>query len=71
MEGSVVHAGCPVFQITAEEPYAHLCTFMETILTHIWRGAARACPRLPPGILERSLVKSESECAKVRASLGA
>lgn len=36
LEGTVVHAGCPVLQITAEEPYAHLCTFMETILTHVW-----------------------------------
>lgn len=35
-EGSVVHAGCPAFQITAEAPYAHLCTFMEPLLTHLW-----------------------------------
>lgn len=35
-EGTVVHAGCPVFQITAEAPYSHLCTFMETLLTHVW-----------------------------------
>ncbi|KAL3160782.1 hypothetical protein ABBQ38_009193 [Trebouxia sp. C0009 RCD-2024] len=35
-EGTCVHAHCPVFQITAEDEYASLCTFLETILTMLW-----------------------------------
>lgn len=35
-EGSVVHARVPVFQISAEEPYASLCTFLETLLIQTW-----------------------------------
>lgn len=35
-EGTCVHAHCPVFQITAENEYAPLCTFLETILTMLW-----------------------------------
>lgn len=35
-EGTVVHAQCPVYQITAEGEYARLCTYLETLLTHIW-----------------------------------
>lgn len=35
-EGSVVHAHVPTFQLTAEEPYAPLCTYLETLLTHVW-----------------------------------
>ncbi|DBA94683.1 TPA: hypothetical protein ACH3X1_002245 [Trebouxia sp. C0004] len=35
-EGTCVHAHCPVFQITAEDGYAPLCTFLETILTMLW-----------------------------------
>lgn len=35
-EGTCVHAHCPVFQITAKDGYAPLCTFLETILTMLW-----------------------------------
>ena len=35
-EGSCVHAHVPVYQITAEEPYAKLVTFLETLLTMVW-----------------------------------
>eukprot|EP00854_Cymbomonas_tetramitiformis_P005473 gene5473-6634_t len=35
-EGSVVHVHIPVYQITAEDEYAPLCTFLETLLTQIW-----------------------------------
>lgn len=35
-EGSVIYPHTPVYQITAEEPYAVLCTYLETLLTMIW-----------------------------------
>jgi nicotinamide phosphoribosyltransferase len=35
-EGSVIHAHVPVYQITAETEYSHLCTFLETVLTMVW-----------------------------------
>lgn len=35
-EGSCVHAHIPVFQLTAEGPYAPLCTYLETLLTQVW-----------------------------------
>lgn len=35
-DGSVVYPHTPVFIITAEAPYSHLCTFLETILTMVW-----------------------------------
>jgi len=35
-EGTCVHPHVPVFQITAEEPYAPLCTFLETLLVQAW-----------------------------------
>ncbi|KAI0244258.1 hypothetical protein L0F63_006052 [Massospora cicadina] len=35
-EGSVVYPHIPVYQITAEAPYASLVTFMETLLTMVW-----------------------------------
>lgn len=35
-EGSVVHARCPVYQLTAEAPFAPLCTYLETLLTQVW-----------------------------------
>lgn len=41
-EGTVVHAQCPVYQITAEGEFAHLCTYLETILTHVWYPATVA-----------------------------
>jgi nicotinamide phosphoribosyltransferase len=36
LEGTVANAHVPVFQITAEQEYAKLCTFFETILTQVW-----------------------------------
>ncbi len=35
-EGSVIYPHTPVYQITAEAPYAQLVTYLETLLTHIW-----------------------------------
>ncbi|KAJ9071407.1 hypothetical protein DSO57_1037222 [Entomophthora muscae] len=35
-EGTVVYPGTPVFTITAEEPYAALVTFLESLLSLIW-----------------------------------
>lgn len=35
-EGTVIYPHVPVYQITAEAPYAHLCTYLETLMTHIW-----------------------------------
>ena len=34
-EGSVVHAHTPIYQLTAEGPYAPLCTYLETLLTQV------------------------------------
>ena len=31
-----MHAHVPVFQLTAEAPYAPLCTYLETLLTQLW-----------------------------------
>ena len=36
LEGTVIHAHVPVYQITAEAPYAKLVTFLETLLTWVW-----------------------------------
>ena len=35
-EGMAIAPHVPVFQITADEPYAHLCTFFETLLVQTW-----------------------------------
>ena len=35
-EGTVVNAHTPVFIITAEGDYSHLCTFLESVLTMVW-----------------------------------
>jgi len=35
-EGSVIHPHVPIYQITAEKEYAHLCTYLETLMTMIW-----------------------------------
>lgn len=35
-EGTVIYPHVPVYQITAENEYANLCTFLETLLTHVW-----------------------------------
>lgn len=35
-EGTVVHCRVPVYQITASDEYAPLCTFLETLLTMVW-----------------------------------
>jgi len=32
----VVHVHTPVYQITSEGVYSHLCTYLETILTQVW-----------------------------------
>jgi nicotinamide phosphoribosyltransferase len=35
-DGSAVHARVPVFQITADAPYAALVTYLETLLVQVW-----------------------------------
>jgi nicotinamide phosphoribosyltransferase len=35
-EGTVVYPHTPVFIITAEKEFSHLCTFLETMLTMVW-----------------------------------
>ncbi|KAF6250455.1 Quinolinate phosphoribosyl transferase [Scenedesmus sp. NREL 46B-D3] len=35
-DGTCVNAHVPVYQITAEDEYAPLCTFLETLLTMLW-----------------------------------
>jgi nicotinic acid phosphoribosyltransferase len=35
-EGTVIYPHVPIYQITAEAPYAHLCTYLETLMTMIW-----------------------------------
>jgi nicotinic acid phosphoribosyltransferase len=35
-EGSVIYPHVPVFQIQAQEEYATLATYLETLLTMIW-----------------------------------
>jgi len=35
-EGTVAHIHTPVYQITANGEYSRLCTFLETLLTHVW-----------------------------------
>ena len=35
-EGTVAYTRTPVFMITAEDKYARLCTYLETILTMVW-----------------------------------
>lgn len=36
LDGTVVHARTPVYQLTARGEYAHLVTYLETLLTHLW-----------------------------------
>eukprot|EP01108_Squamamoeba_japonica_P008271 TRINITY_DN727_c0_g1_i3.p1 TRINITY_DN727_c0_g1~~TRINITY_DN727_c0_g1_i3.p1 ORF type:complete len:350 (-),score=128.87 TRINITY_DN727_c0_g1_i3:526-1530(-) len=35
-DGQAAHIHVPLYQITAEKEYATLCTFLETLLTHLW-----------------------------------
>lgn len=35
-EGTCTHVRVPTFQITTEGCFAPLCTFLETLITHIW-----------------------------------
>jgi nicotinic acid phosphoribosyltransferase len=35
-DGTAAHVHVPIFQISAADEYAPLCTFLETVLTHIW-----------------------------------
>ncbi len=35
-EGTIIYPHVPVYQITAEYPYAPLVTYLETLLTHVW-----------------------------------
>lgn len=48
-EGSVIYPHTPVYQITAEAPYASLVTYMETLLTMVWvsRFLTRPHPQYP------------------------
>jgi nicotinic acid phosphoribosyltransferase len=35
-DGTAAHIHVPIYQVTASDEYAPLCTFLETLLTHIW-----------------------------------
>lgn len=59
-EGTCIHAHVPIFQITAEGPYAPLCTYLETLLTQVWYPTtvatlSRRCKDLIAAAFERSV----------------
>ena len=59
-EGSAIHTHIPVFQITAEAPYAALCTFLETLLVQCWYPStvatlSRRCKDVIAAAFERSV----------------
>ncbi|KAK3245895.1 hypothetical protein CYMTET_44556 [Cymbomonas tetramitiformis] len=62
MEGTVVHAHVPVYQVTSVDEYAPLCTFLETILTHIWYPTTVATlSRRCKDIIEEAFEKTVDE----------
>ncbi|EFN59608.1 hypothetical protein CHLNCDRAFT_133026 [Chlorella variabilis] len=59
-EGTCMHAHVPVFQLTAEAPYAPLCTYLETLLTQLWYPTtvatlSRRCKDLIAAAFEQSV----------------
>eukprot|EP01118_Nematostelium_gracile_P010368 TRINITY_DN3561_c0_g1_i1.p1 TRINITY_DN3561_c0_g1~~TRINITY_DN3561_c0_g1_i1.p1 ORF type:complete len:508 (-),score=143.22 TRINITY_DN3561_c0_g1_i1:21-1544(-) len=61
-EGSVVHVHTPVYQITASEPYSHLCTFLETIMTQLWYPTSVATlSRMTKDAIKEAFDKSVDE----------
>lgn len=58
-DGQACHIHTPIYQITAEGEYAPLCTFLETVLTHLWYGTNVATlSRRARDTIERSFFKS-------------
>lgn len=58
-EGSVVHIHTPVYQISCEKEYSRLCTFFETILTHVWYPSCVATlSRMSKEIIEEYFEKT-------------
>lgn len=41
-EGTCTNARVPVYQITTKDEFAPLCTFFETVLTHVWYASTVA-----------------------------
>jgi hypothetical protein len=68
LDGSVVHARTPVYQITATGDYARLCTFLETLLTHVWYPCTVATlGRRLRTVVERALEESADADAQALA----
>ncbi|GMH45188.1 hypothetical protein BSKO_13145 [Bryopsis sp. KO-2023] len=60
-EGTCVHAHVPVYQLTAEGDYAHLCTFLETVMTMVWYPSTVATlSRRARDVIERAFEKSSN-----------
>ena len=63
-DGTAAHVHVPIYQITAENEYAPLCTFLETVLTHLWYGTNVATlSRRARDTIERAFVKSVDDSA--------
>lgn len=61
-EGSVVHVHTPVYQLTTTEEYSTLCTFFETLLTHVWYPTCVATlSRMVKDNIEDAFTKSVDE----------
>jgi nicotinic acid phosphoribosyltransferase len=61
-EGTVIQPHTPVYQITAEGEYSKLCTFLETILTHVWYPTCVATlSRMAKQIIQIGFEKSVDE----------
>jgi len=58
-DGTAAHVHVPVYQITSEGEYSKLCTFLETVLTHIWYGSNVATlSRRTRDLIEQGFEKS-------------
>jgi len=58
-EGTVAYTRTPVFMITAQDKYARLCTYLETLLTMVWYGSSVATiSRYTKDIIKEGFVKS-------------
>lgn len=57
-----MHVHTPVYQMITKEPYAPLCTFLETILTHVWYPSTVATlSRMTRDIIEEAFNQSVDE----------
>lgn len=62
LEGSVIHSRVPVYQITAEDDYAPMCTFLETLLTMLWYPTTVATlSRRARDIVEATFARSSDQ----------